>query len=211
MIFDCLNVNILSKKIIYKQGLMTENFEKLAQNLAHQLLEIRQKRGLTQEALAKLVGLPRSTVANLESGQGNPSLVNLAKIAGATGVSIEKLLLPPQAICRLVKEEEMPVQERSQGQVAIYKLLPDSLPHTEVDRIELKPGALMKGIPHSSGTKEYFHCIQGEITVQIFSQPYLVKKGDVLAFPGEANHSYLNSGKSLAIGISVVVMTPIGF
>ncbi len=190
---------------------MAENFEKLAQNLAHQLLEIRQKRGLTQDAFAKLVGLPRSTVANLESGQGNPSLVNLAKISGAIGISIEKLLLPPQAICRLIKEEDIPIQERSHGQVKIYKLLPESLPHTEVDRIELKPGAVMKGVPHSSGTKEFFHCIQGEISVQVFSQVYLLKKGDVLAFPGEANHSYLNSGKNLSIGVSVVVMTPIGF
>jgi transcriptional regulator with XRE-family HTH domain len=190
---------------------MAEEFETLAQNLAHHLIDVRQKRGLTQEGLAKLVSLPRSTIANLESGQGNPSLINLAKISAALGVTLEQLLHPPRAICRLVEESKVPVQERSQGQVKVYKLLPDPIPHMEVDRIELKPGSQMKGIPHSSGTKEYFHCIQGEITVFIFSQKFVVKKGDVLAFPGESNHTYVNSGKVMAIGMSFVAMTPVGF
>ncbi len=190
---------------------MAEEFEKLAQNLAHHLVEIRQKRGLTQEGLAKIVHLPRSTIANLESGQGNPSLINLAKIAAALGTSIEKLLHPPHAPCRLITEEQIPTQERAHGLVKVYKLLPDPIPHMEVDRIELKPGALMKGVPHSSGTKEYFHCLQGEITVTTFSQTFVMKKGDVLAFPGESSHSYKNSGKVMAIGMSFVALTPTGF
>lgn len=189
---------------------MANDFESLAKNLAHNLIELRQKRNLTQDGLAKLVSLPRSTIANLESGEGNPSLINLAKLSGALSISIEQLLVPQRAICQLIDADAIPVQERSQGQIKVYKLLPDQIPNMELDRIELKSGSQMKGIPHTAGTKEYFHCIQGEITVSVFSQKYHLKKGDVFAFPGEAAHSYINSGKTLSVGLSVVVMAPVG-
>lgn len=188
---------------------MDKDFELLSHNLAHNLLELRQRRSLTQEALAKLVGLPRSTIANLESGLGNPSLTNLARLSAALHIPIDKLLTNQEVVCRFIPAQEIPVQMRGQGAVMIYKLLPDNLPNMEIDRIEIQPDAQMKGTPHSSGTKEYFHCIQGEMTVNVLGNSYVVKKGDVLAFPGEAGHSYVNKGRSLAIGMSIVVLNPI--
>ena len=188
---------------------MDKEFELLSHNLAHNLLELRQRRSRTQEALAKLVGLPRSTIANLESGLGNPSLTNLARLSAALHIPIDNLLTPQEVVCKHISATDVPVQVRMQGAVQIYKLLPDSLPNMEIDRIEIEPDAQMKGSPHSSGTKEYFHCLQGEMTVNVLGNSYVVKKGDVLAFPGETNHSYVNKGRSLAIGMSIVVLNPI--
>lgn len=189
---------------------MDNEFIVFSQNLAHNLLELRQRRNITQEALAKLVGLPRSTIANLESGEGNPSLTNLARLSAALHIPIDKLLTPQNIVCKLIPSDEVVVQMRSSGAVQIYKLLPDALPNMDIDRIEIEEGGLMKGTPHQSGTKEYFHCIQGEMTVSVLGQMYVVKKGDVLAFPGEVNHIYSNKGKTKAIGMSIVVLTPIG-
>jgi XRE family transcriptional regulator, regulator of sulfur utilization len=189
---------------------MDEEFKGLAQHLAHNLIELRQRRNMTQEALAKMVGLPRSTIANLESGEGNPSLTNLARLSQALQIPIENLLTPKRAACKLIAANDIPVQERSQGQVKIYKLLPDHLPNMDIDRIEISPGSQMKGVPHPQGTKEYFHCLQGEMTVSVLGNQYTVKKGDVLAFPGETNHVYLNKGKTIAIGVSVVALIPVG-
>ena len=188
---------------------MDTEFKGLAQNLAHNLIDLRQRRNLTQEALAKLVGVPRSTIANLETGEGNPSLTNLARLSSALQIPIENLLTPKRAVCTLISSADIPLQERSQGQVRIYKLLPDNLPNMDIDRIEIQPGNQMKGIPHPTGTKEYFHCLQGEMIVSVLGSQYTVKKGDVLAFPGETNHIYQNKGKNLAIGVSVVSLIPI--
>lgn len=189
---------------------MDKDFELLSHNLAHNLLELRQRRNLTQEALARLVNVPRSTIANLESGVGNPSLTNLAKLSAALHIPIEKLLTPQTAVCKLIPAKEVEVEKRGQGMVEVYKLLPENLPNMDIDRIEVQSGGVMKGTPHSSGTKEYFHCIQGEMTVNVLGNIFIVKKGDVLAFPGEVNHSYANKGKILAIGVSVVALTPTG-
>ena len=188
---------------------MEKEFDALAKNLAFNLIELRQKRNLTQDGLAKMVGVPRSTIANLESGDGNPSLMNLAKLSAALHISIEQFLVPRRAVCQLIKASDIPVQERSQGAVEVFKLLPDPYPNMAVDRFEIKPGAQMKGIPHSAGTKEYFHCIQGEFTVNVLAESFSVKRGDVFAFPGEVNHTYINPGKTMAIGISVVIVAPV--
>jgi transcriptional regulator with XRE-family HTH domain len=68
-----------------------------ASHLARNLANLRHTRALTQESLAKAAAVPRSTIANLESGAGNPSLVVLVKVAGALGVPIDELLASPRA------------------------------------------------------------------------------------------------------------------
>jgi transcriptional regulator with XRE-family HTH domain len=57
-----------------------------AGHLARNLAGLRHARQLTQDALARAAAVPRSTIANLESGAGNPSLVVLVKVAHALGV-----------------------------------------------------------------------------------------------------------------------------
>lgn len=186
------------------------DFEPLSRNLAESLIELRNRRGLTQAKLAELADVPRSTIANLESGTGNPSLMNLAKISRALSASIEMLLSSTKALCRLIKASELKSVLRSQGEVTIVKLLPDPIPGMEIDKIEINPGAKMRGLPHSSGTKEYLHCLQGELSIVVAGETYRLSKGDVLSFPGEIHHTYENIGKGKAIGLIVVAIAPVG-
>lgn len=185
-------------------------FEPLSRNLAERIQDLRSRRSLTQAGLAKLANVPRSTIANLESGTGNPSLINLAKISSALNTSIEMLLSSPKALCKLIPADQIRSISRSQGEVLINKLLPDPIPGMEIDKIEINPGAKMRGVPHASGTKEYLHCLQGEFLVVVAGENYHVQKGDVLAFPGETHHSYENIGKGKAVGLSVVAVSPVG-
>lgn len=53
---------------------------------------MRMKIGLSQEHLAVLVGVHRTTIGELERGDQNPSLINITKIAGALNVSLTDLL-----------------------------------------------------------------------------------------------------------------------
>jgi transcriptional regulator with XRE-family HTH domain len=54
--------------------------------------EAREERGLSQQALAGNVSLSRASVSNIEQGRQRPPLHTLAVLAGALGVSIERLL-----------------------------------------------------------------------------------------------------------------------
>ena len=179
-------------------------------HLANSLTDLRAKRGITQGQLAKLAGVPRSTVAHMESGAGNPTLVNLARIAAALQVSVEELLAAPRASCKLLKNRELSRVKRGNGSTLLTRLLPDPIPGMVIDKMEIEIGGRMGGVPHVAGTKEYFTCVQGEVTVYVGGTRYCVQEGDVLAFPGDQAHSYTNTGRTKAICLSVVALAPAG-
>jgi transcriptional regulator with XRE-family HTH domain len=183
----------------------------LAGNLAQNLRHVRGQRGLTQQQISKLSGLPRSTVAQLETGGGNPTLAVLSRLAASLRISIEELLSAPRARCRLFKRGELPVEARGKsGSAQVSKLLPDPIPGMEIDRIELGPHARMTGIPHRPGTREYLACERGRITLWTTGEKFDLGPGDVAAFEGDQRHSYVNDGDALAVGFSVVTLAPIG-
>jgi transcriptional regulator with XRE-family HTH domain len=182
----------------------------LAGNLAANLRYLRQRRRLTQDRLARLCGLPRSTVGQIETGAGNPTLAVLARLAMALQLTIEELLSSPHAACQLFPRGTLPSSERGKGGLAkVQKLLPDPVPGMEMDRIELQPGARMTGVPHRPGTREYLACERGRITLFAAGQRFDLSAGDVAAFHGDQPHSYHNEGEATAVGFSVVTLAPL--
>jgi transcriptional regulator with XRE-family HTH domain len=181
----------------------------LTRSLSANLRHVRAQRGLTQGQLAKLCGVPRSTVANLETGSSNPTLSVLARLASALQLTLEELLSAPRVGCQLFPSGTLPVRKRGrQGAVVIHKLLPHPIPGMEIDRIELRPAARMVGVPHRPGTHEYLCCERGAITLHVAGERFDLQAGDVAAFPGDQAHSYHNPGRALAVGFSVVTLAP---
>jgi transcriptional regulator with XRE-family HTH domain len=188
---------------------MSDPIDALATNLASNLRYIRQQRGLTQQELAKLCGVPRSTVGQMETGSCNPTLSVLARLAQALQISIEEILSTPRARCAVYPKGTLPVVSRGRGgTVRVQKLLPEPIPGMEIDRMELQPGARMTGVPHRPGTREYLSCERGQLTFWAAGERYTLSPGDVAAFQGDQAHSYQNDGDVVAIGFSVVTLAP---
>lgn len=57
--------------------------------LAAQIIEARLKKGLSQSQLAEKIGTKQSAIARLESGDYNPSVGFLEKVADATGTRLK--------------------------------------------------------------------------------------------------------------------------
>ncbi len=178
--------------------------DKPGQNIAKNIIGLRQRKGLSQNSLAKVSGTTRASIALLESGSGNPTLEILLKLSQALSISIDELISSPKAECKLIRSKDVPVDRKSKNGVVLRKLLPDKIPSTEMDELQLESGATMTGSPHVEGTKEYFTCISGQISIGVLGEIFHLEKGDVLAFPGDKPHSYRNSGKGSAVGVSVV-------
>lgn len=59
--------------------------------ITNRIKEYRAKHNMKQEELAKLVGVRRETIGNLEKGRYNPSLVLAWNIAKIFSVTIEEI------------------------------------------------------------------------------------------------------------------------
>lgn len=68
---------------------MSSNARKL---FAHRLRQLRQVKGLSQEALADLAGLHRTYVGSVERGERNVSIDNMERLAKALEVDVADLL-----------------------------------------------------------------------------------------------------------------------
>lgn len=179
----------------------------VAEVLAENVRQLRSARGLTQAQLARSAGVPRATWANLESGGANPTLHVLRSVAEALAVSIEELLRPPRAACVLHPRETLVAQKR--GVVSVRHLLPDPIPGSNIDRMELPPGARLTGVPHTPGSREYLTVERGSIVLAAAGERFTLREGDVVAFRGDQRHSYANpSPRDVAIGYSVVILVP---
>jgi transcriptional regulator with XRE-family HTH domain len=184
----------------------TDMTDELADRLGRNIRHLRQSRTLTQKQMAKLSGLPRATWSNLESGTANPTLAVLHKVAAALQVSLEEIIAPARAEAKHYPKGSLPT--RSRGTVIVSSLLPDNIPGTLIERMELPAGARLVGIPHTPGTREYLTCEVGEIEFVASGQSVRVAAGDVVVFRGDQKHSYANVGPRTAIGYSVVMLRP---
>jgi putative transcriptional regulator len=61
--------------------------------MKNRLRELREERGLTQEELAKALGVTRQTIIAIEKGKYDPSLRLAFKIARFFGVKIEDIFV----------------------------------------------------------------------------------------------------------------------
>ena len=61
--------------------------------MKNRIEEIRNKKGIRQEELARLMGVSRQTISSLENGRYNPSITLAYKIARYFGMSIEEVFI----------------------------------------------------------------------------------------------------------------------
>lgn len=181
--------------------------ERAAENLANNIRQLRESRGLSQAQISKLAGIPRPTWTNLESGAANPTLFVLVKVADALQVRLEELIGPPRAVAKLYPAASLSV--RTRNRVTVRKLLPETIAGLEIERMELATGARMTGIPHTVGTREYLTCERGEVELAVAGTKWVLAPGDVVVFRGDQKHGYHNPGRKTAVAYSVIAFAPV--
>ncbi|MEE8508779.1 MAG: XRE family transcriptional regulator [Myxococcota bacterium] len=178
-------------------------------NLASNVRRLRQARGLSQQRIAQLSGIPRPTWASLESGGANPTLSVLSRTAVALQVSIEELIGAPRTAARLLRAGE--VRERKRQGATLRPLLPEPIPGLDISRMELTPGGQLVGVPHTPGTREYLTCERGRIELVASGERWTLEPGDALVFRGDQRHTYRNlDARRPAVAITVVCFAPGG-
>jgi XRE family transcriptional regulator, regulator of sulfur utilization len=178
-----------------------------SEHLAHNLAALRAARGLSQIELGKRAGLPRSTIANLESGDGNPSLTVLVKVAGALSAPIDELLAAPRVgVRKYAAEERRPLKHGGRG-VSLEPIVMGPSPHEMMAIMTLEKGGVMPGSPHLPGTREFFTLLDGAVAIIVQGERFELAPGELLAFPGSVAHGYQNLARGTSRGVSVVLFS----
>ncbi len=172
-------------------------------HISQNLKFLRAKRNYTQKQLSDVSKIPRTTLTNIESGEGNPSLSNIIKLAHALDVSIDLLVSAPRPETVLLREQELPLEIK--GGASITKLLPEKMKGLDIDRVTLDSNQTFRGTPHLGGTREFMTVIKGEIIVRFNGEEFHLYKNDLLAFQGDVHHSYQNPLNSESMYMSIVI------
>ena len=152
----------------------------LARNLVEPAPHARADAG---RAGASAAAVPRSTIANLESGDGNPSLVGAGQgRAARSACRSTSCSASPRAKVRRWPAAEVAMRVKGRG-VTIRELVPEPVPDEMMEVMDFAPGAAMGGTPHLPGTREFFTCLDGRVNLMVAGERYALAAGDVLAFP----------------------------
>ena len=171
------------------------------------LIRLRKQARLTQAELAELANMPRATLASMEQPNANPGIQAVIAVANALNVSLDELLvLPPEHRYYLVTPRDMQDYRADNGRYCARLVSPIASKGVQMHHVTMQPGCHSIGRPHPVGAQEFFHCLDGNATIQIEDETVDVPAGSLIQFPGHRHHVYLNRSKTTAaMAISAVV------
>jgi len=151
----------------------------------------RDRAGLSLTELARRAGIAKSTLSQLESGVGNPSVETLWALGVALGVPFSRLVDQPRPTVRVIRSGEGPVTYSERASYAAT-LLASCPPHARRDiyRIQVQPGEPRLSEPHNPGATEHVVLSTGRALVGPAGQPADLGPGDYIWYPGDAPHIF---------------------
>lgn len=151
----------------------------------------RQRAGLSAAELARRADIAKSTVSQLESGSGNPSIETLWAISTALGIPFARLVSPPRGGVQLIRAGEGPTVPAA-GARYLATVLSTSPPQARRDLylIRAEPGSARESEPHSPGVVEHVIVGHGRALVGPIDSAVDLGPGDYLAYPGDERHTF---------------------
>ncbi|MFF7991383.1 helix-turn-helix domain-containing protein [Kitasatospora xanthocidica] len=151
----------------------------------------RERSGLSMAELARRAGIAKSTLSQLESGAGNPSVETLWALGVALNVPFSRLVDPPRPVVKVIRAGEGPVthSERADYAATVLSSCPPNA-RRDIYRIEAQPGETRASDPHMPGTVEHVMIGSGRALAGPTEAPVELGPGDYVSYPGDAPHVF---------------------
>ena len=179
-----------------------EALAELSAVLGHNLRRLRTRQGHSLERLAKLSGVSRAMLGQIETCKSVPTIGTLWKIATALGVPFAHLLAAGKVQhMAVLRANAAKVLSSSRGQFTSRALFPfEDERHVEFYELRLAAQHREDAAAHQPGTRENLLVAHGvvEITVGV-EAPCVLATGDAILFEADLPHTYRNIGSTEAV------------
>ena len=170
------------------------------QIVAGNIRRLRKEKKLTMEELAKLSGVSKSMLAQIERGDGNPTISTLWKISNGMKVPFDALTVRPEVTYEIVKTAEVQPILEDDGKVRNYSIFPDDENRRfAVYYLELDPDSYWSPNLIFVERRNLSRCFQEQLKYKADGKQFQVSEGENIRFKGDTEHSYRNSGEETAV------------
>jgi transcriptional regulator with XRE-family HTH domain len=159
--------------------------------IAASLRRERARTGLSLTEVARRAGIAKSTLSQLESGTGNPSLETLWAICVALDAPFSRLLDPPRPHLQVIRADEGPTVSavHADYQATLLAACPPG-GRRDIYRILAEPGPARASEPHGPGVLEHVVISVGRALVGVASDPVELGPGDYICYQGDVRHVF---------------------
>ncbi|MGB4593437.1 MAG: XRE family transcriptional regulator [Coriobacteriia bacterium] len=171
----------------------------LGKVIGENLKRLRAESGLSLEALAKISGVSKSRLGQIERGEANPSVTTVWQIANALRVEFSALVTVPREDSVVVSRADVEPVVADGGRYRVFPLFPfDPALGYEVYVAELEPSGHLLAEPHLDDTWETVIVSAGTLRIETGGQEYTLGAGDAVRFRADLRHEYRNTGDKTA-------------
>jgi transcriptional regulator with XRE-family HTH domain len=175
--------------------------DELAGLVAGNLKRLRLRQGHSLERLAKLAGVSRAMIGQIELGRSVPTIGLLWKIARALGVPFAALTSDAKtggtAVLRATKAKVLTSADGSFTSRALFPF--DTERRIEFYKLTLAPHAEERALPHAPGTLENLTVVVGEVEIEVGGAVHVLQPDDAILFEADVPHVYRNRGTLKAV------------
>jgi transcriptional regulator with XRE-family HTH domain len=159
--------------------------------------------GLSASELARRAGLAKSTLSQLEAGQGNPGIETLWALANALAIPVGRLLEAPRAEIEVIRAGSGEgLRSDHADYVARLLSTASAAGRRDIYMIEAEPGEPHRSAPHGLGTREHIVLLSGRALVGPRGSEAELSAGDYIAYPADVAHVF----EALAPGTRAVLL-----
>ncbi|MFA9380634.1 MAG: helix-turn-helix domain-containing protein [Acetanaerobacterium sp.] len=163
--------------------------------VANNLRAIRDEKRLSLDGAAKLTGVSKSMLGQIERGEVNPTITVLWKIANGFKISFSSIIEQPLSQAEIIRSGDIAPLVEDNGNFINYPVFPfDESRRFEYYRIEIKPRGSFASSPHLGGTEEFITVFTGSVAISFGGQEHVLQKGDSIRFKADVDHGYRNDG-----------------
>ncbi len=179
-----------------------------AAEVGQRLKSVRKEEGMTLKQVAESSGMSPTHISEIERGKTSPTIGALRKIAKAlrkeTAFFVEDRPLPRVSVIKK-EDRDVVLVEGAEDAFVTGKALTCGIPAGRVYVIQLDGDGGRKTIKHCHDGEEALIVVNGQVTVAVGGDRFVVNSGDCLHFSAGTEHTIQFSGDGRTRALQVLV------